>query len=108
MATLGGGLGQNVISGGLDSAQIVASIPDASVITQADIDRMHLALASPERQVTLGGQTITYRSTSDLLLAINALQGMLNAQALRAAGVSPRPKRIYAYHGGRGFGRDCE
>lgn len=108
MATLGGGLGPNVLSGGLDSTGLLASIPDVSVITQADINRMHLALASPERQVTLGGQTITYRSTADLLLAINALQVILDRQTVRLSGQQARPKRIYGYHAGRGFGRDVE
>ncbi len=74
-----------------------------STLTQVDVDRLNQAIASPERQVTLGGQTITYRSINDLILARDTLQSFLNQRALAAKGVAPRRRLTYLTYGGRGF-----
>lgn len=72
-------------------------------ITQADIDALNAAIASGERQVVLGGQSITYRSIADLITARNDLQSQLTAQAVADGVVKRRPKQWYAYQNGRGY-----
>ena len=72
-------------------------------ISQADIDALNVAIASGERQVVLGGQSITYRSIADLILARNDLQTQLTAQAVVDGSVKRRPKQWYAYQNGRGY-----
>lgn len=67
-------------------------------VTQADIDELNRAIATGERMVVLNGQSVTYRSIADLILARDDLQRQLTA----AAGGTPR-KQFYAYHAGRGF-----
>jgi hypothetical protein len=69
-------------------------------VTQADIDRLNAAIASDERQVTLNGQTVIYRSTSDLIKARDDLARQLAAQnGLR------RRKQTRLVYAGRGFDR---
>ena len=46
----------------------------------------------------LNGQSVTYRSTTDLIAARNDLQ----AQMERAS-ATPRRKQTYAYQSGRGY-----
>ncbi|QRQ86259.1 phage head-tail joining protein [Cupriavidus oxalaticus] len=67
-------------------------------VTQADIDALNEAIASGERQVTLGGQSITYRSVDDLIKA----RADLEAQLAKQLGKT-RPRRVYLYQNGRGY-----
>lgn len=66
--------------------------------TQADIDALTQAIATGQRQVTIGSQSITYRSISELISARQTLQAELDA----ANGVK-RSKQFRLYHSGRGF-----
>lgn len=69
------------------------------MVTQTDIDNLNTAIANDARQVTLGGQSVTYRSIDDLIKARNDLQGQLDA-----ANPTPRrPRRIFGVYAGRGF-----
>lgn len=71
-------------------------------VSQSDIDALNAAIASGERMVVLNGQSVTYRSISDLIAARNDLQKQIEDQQYRAVGKT-RLKRAYAYHAGRGF-----
>lgn len=71
-------------------------------VTQTDIDNITAAIASGERQVTIGNQSVTYRSISELLTARDALIRDFNAQAV-AAGGERKPKVFNIVHAGRGF-----
>lgn len=72
-------------------------------VSQADIDALNTAIASGERQVTLGGQSITYRSVGELVIARNDLQNQMNIASAATAQIAPRSRRMRLYHGGRGF-----
>lgn len=72
-------------------------------VTQQDIDGVTAAIASGERQVTIGGQTVTYRSIGDLLLARDTLKAEFLAQQVADGTVTPRSKQSYAYYAGRGY-----
>lgn len=66
--------------------------------TQEDIDALTRAIASGERQVTIGNQSITYRSIAELLSARDTLQRELDtANAVR------RTKQVRVYQAGRGY-----
>lgn len=80
-------------------------IPRIMAVTQTDIDALNAAIASGERQVSIGGQSITYNTTASLIQARDDLQRQLSLQQEAASGVR-RPRRSYAYYGGRGYG--CE
>lgn len=69
-------------------------------VTQEQIDALTSAISSGERQVTLGGRTVTYRSIADLILARDTLQRELNTQNAVA-----RPKQAKLYYAGRGYDR---
>lgn len=71
-------------------------------VTQADIDALNTAIASGERQVTIGAQSITYRSIDDLIKARNDLLVQLADQDAATAGTPPK-RRGYLYYGGRGY-----
>lgn len=71
-------------------------------VSQSDIDALTRALATGERQVTLGSQTVTYRSTKELIDARNELMGELAREQLAAAG-KRRTKRVKLYYAGRGY-----
>lgn len=71
-------------------------------VSQSDIDALNKAIASGERQVTLGSQSITYRSINDLITARNDLLQQKAAEEASAAG-TPIKRRTYAYYGGRGY-----
>lgn len=71
-------------------------------VSQTDIDALNVALGNGEKQVILDGQSITYRSIPDLILARNDLQEQLN-RANAALTPTRRPKRIGLYHAGRGY-----
>lgn len=70
-------------------------------VTQQDIDNLNAAIASGERVVMLNGQSVTYRSIADLILARNDLKRQLADQSDAETG-SRRTRRLYAYHAGRG------
>lgn len=70
-------------------------------VSQSDIDALNAAIATGEKSVILDGQSITYRSISDLIAARNDLQEQLNR-----ANQDPlvrRPKRVGLYYAGRGY-----
>jgi hypothetical protein len=74
-------------------------------VTQSDIDNLNAAIASGERQVTIGGQTVTYRSIGDLIQARNDLRNELEAQDVAAGTKSPRARQTRLYYAGRGYGK---
>lgn len=67
---------------------------------QAQLKEINDAIASPERQVTLGSQNVTLRSIDDLIKARDAIQTQIDGVTPDA---KPRPKRLYAQYSGRGF-----
>lgn len=70
-------------------------------VTQADIDALTRAIASGERQVSIGGQQVTYRSIDDLIKARQVLRDELAA----STGSTPKPRQVKLYHAGRGYDR---
>jgi len=69
---------------------------------EANLAEINAAIASPERQVTLGSQNVTLRSIDDLIKArqqIVADIGKLDA----TVNATPRVKQTYASYTGRGF-----
>lgn len=78
-------------------------------MSQAEIDTLNSAIAGLNaaiadgvRQVTLGGQTVTYNSTEALIRARDDAQRRLNALMARANG-TPQRRRTLAYYAGRGY-----
>lgn len=71
-------------------------------VTQTDIDTLNAAIATGEKAVILDGQSISYRSISDLIDARNDLQEQLNREAA-AASNKRKPKRVNLYYAGRGY-----
>ena len=70
---------------------------------QAQIDSLNNAIASGERQVTLGAQSITYRSITDLIAARDDRQRQLEV-VRAAADTTKQPKRrTKLYYAGRGY-----
>lgn len=69
-------------------------------VSQADIDALNAAIASGTRQVTIGGQSITYQTTASLIAARDDMVKQL--RALEEA-TSRRSRQLGAYHSGRGF-----
>lgn len=67
-------------------------------VTQQDIDNLTAAIKSGERQVTIGSQSVTYRSIDDLIKARDRLQAELEAQ-----NETPRPRQTRLYYAGRGY-----
>lgn len=74
-------------------------------VTQTDIDNLNAAIASGERQVTIGGQTVTYRSIGDLIQARNDLRTELLNQGIEDGSVKPRPRQTRLYYAGRGYNK---
>ena len=70
-------------------------------VTQTDIDELNRAIADGVRQVTLGGQTITYNTTESLIKARDDMRTELKLQDARDAGLRRNPVTLVAY-GGRG------
>lgn len=68
-------------------------------VTQADIDNLDAAIASGTRQVTIGGQSVTYQTTASLIAARDDMVKRLR----QAEAASRRSRQIGAYHAGRGF-----
>lgn len=71
-------------------------------VTQTDIDALNAAIATGEKAVILDGQSISYRSISDLIAARNDLQEQLNRE-VAALNNRRRPKRFAMYYAGRGY-----
>jgi hypothetical protein len=67
-------------------------------VSQQDIDALNTAIAGGEKQVVLDGQSVTYRSTDELIKARNDLLEQLNLQK-----PVQRPKRFYNYYAGRDY-----
>ena len=71
-------------------------------VTQEQIEELNQAIADGVRQVTLGGQTVTYNTTDSLIKARDDLVRQLAEQQARDAGRRAN-RRTYAYYGGRGY-----
>jgi len=72
-------------------------------VTQTQIDALNEAIASAERQVTNGSQSVTYRSIDDLKKARDDLQAQLDAQGVADGSKAPKPKQTRLYYAGRGY-----
>ncbi len=70
--------------------------------TQDDLDRLNAAIVSGERQVSIGGQSITYQTVDSMIKARNDLQAQLLSGPSAATGAM-RPRRGRVVHGGRGY-----
>jgi hypothetical protein len=71
-------------------------------VTQAQIDALNQAIADGVRQVTIGGQTVTYNTTDSLIRARDDLLRQLRAQ--EAAAVEKREnRRTLLHYAGRGY-----
>lgn len=70
-------------------------------VTQNDIDALTAAIASGERQVTIGSQSVSYRSIDDLIKARDTLLRDLASQN----GTANRPRQTRLYYAGRGYDR---
>lgn len=71
-------------------------------VTQQDIDALNSAIRDGVRQVTLGGQTVTYNTTASLIQARDDMQIQFNAQQAREAKRWPNTRQLWSY-GGRGY-----
>jgi Holliday junction resolvase RusA-like endonuclease len=71
-------------------------------VTQTDIDNLNKAIATGERQVTIGSQSVTYRSIDDLIKARNDMLQQM-AQQDATVNAQPQKRRSYAYYAGRGY-----
>jgi hypothetical protein len=72
-------------------------------VTQTQIDALNDAIASAERQVTNGSQSVTYRSIDDLKAARDDLVKQLQAQNVADGTAQPKPKQTRLYYAGRGY-----
>ena len=70
-------------------------------VTQTDIDELNRAIADGVRQVTLGGQTITYNTTESLIKARDDMRTELLRLQDTEAGRRRNPVTLLQY-GGRG------
>jgi hypothetical protein len=67
-------------------------------VSQADLDALNAAIASGERQVTIGSQSVTYRSIDDLIKARDDIQRQIDAQS-----GTTRARQTRLYYAGRGY-----
>lgn len=74
------------------------------MVTQTDIDNLNAAIAQGERSVTIDGESVTYRSVSELIAARNDLVQQLANQSGATSAARPL-KRYQAIYGGRGYNR---
>jgi hypothetical protein len=74
---------------------------DITDLTES-IRKLNADIALSEKQVVNDGQSITYKSTLDLIAARDDLQVQLN-RANQVATMRRRPKQIVRYHAGRGY-----
>lgn len=72
----------------------------AMAYTQDDVDALEVAIKSGERQVSIGGQSVTYQTIDSLIKARNDAVNEL-ARARRRA--NPQTKQTYIHYGGRGY-----
>ena len=73
-------------------------------VTQADIDALNDAIKSGERQVVIGGESVTYNTTESLIKARDDQQTLLNRQLARdASNVRRRPQQTVVVYQGRGY-----
>lgn len=70
-------------------------------VTQSDIDKLNAAIASGERQVTIGDTSVTYNTTDSLIKARDDMRAELRAQERAALGRRTN-KHVRLYHAGRG------
>jgi hypothetical protein len=73
-----------------------------SAPTQDDLDRLNAAIVSGERQVSIGGQSVTYQTVDSMIKARNDLQTQLLSGPSVTTGAM-RPRRGRVFHGGRGY-----
>lgn len=71
-------------------------------VTQEQINALNQAIADGVRQVTLGGQTVTYNTTDSLIRARDDLQTRFNEQEALAAG-KRRNRMTLLHQAGRGY-----
>jgi hypothetical protein len=69
--------------------------------TQDDLDRLNAAITAGERQVTIGGTSITYQTVDSMMKARDDLQTQL--LNVPSPGAKLRPRRSRACYGGRGY-----
>lgn len=67
-------------------------------VSQSDIDNLNAAIAAGERQVSIGGESITYQTVASLIQARNDMQTQLD----RVNGVARKPI-TYLQYGGRDY-----
>jgi len=72
-------------------------------VTQADLDAMDTAIASGERQVTIGDQSVTYNTSDAMLRARAHMQGQFNRQQAKAEGRRLPARQTLMVYGGRGY-----
>lgn len=70
-------------------------------VSQADIDNLNAAIAAGERQVTIGGQSVTYQTIDSLIKARDDLRRELAAQ--QDSEGRPRVRVRKLIYGGRGY-----
>ncbi len=71
-------------------------------VSKADIDALNSAIASGERQVSIGGQSVTYQTIASLIAARDDQVRQMNLESI-AAGATARSKQTTLVFGGRGF-----
>jgi hypothetical protein len=69
---------------------------------QQDLDTLNAAIASGERQVVIGNESVTFNTTDSLLRARDDVQRRLVDEAARARG-RLRPKQRYVQFKGREY-----
>lgn len=67
-------------------------------VTQADIDALNEAIATGVRQVSIGGQSVTYNTADSLIKARNDMRN-----ELKRLTTGKRSRQLQTYHAGRGF-----
>lgn len=71
-------------------------------VQQTDIDALTEALATGERLVRKGNNTVEYRSVAEIIAARNALIQQKAAEDAAQTGIT-RPRQTRLAHGGRGY-----
>lgn len=71
-------------------------------VTQLQIDALNQAIADGVRQVTIGGQTVTYNTTDSLIRARDDLLRQLRAQEAALAEKRENRRTLLQY-AGRGY-----